>query len=150
MALNQNQFTLETLKGSKIHGGESQVMSVQFYSATASDVLTAGEFVILDSATPAGSIPRVKVGADQTSSYLGVVLTNPIVESFAVGEKCEIGIFGSVVVCEADGAYNVGAAVAYDPATKKVTAFGAGEKQVGIVLSKSSADGDLIRVLIRA
>lgn len=150
MALNQNQFTLETLKGSKIHGVESQVMSVQFFSATASDVLSPGEFVILDSATPAGSMPRVRVGADQTSSYLGVVLTNPIVESFAVGEKCEIGILGSVVVCEADGAYSVGSALAYDPATKKVTAFGAGEKQVGIALTKASANGDLIRVLVRA
>lgn len=150
MALNQNQFALDTIKGSKISGGPAQVMSVEFYSATASDVITAGEFVILDSATPAGYLPRVKVGADQTSAYFGIVLTNPIVESFAVGEKLEIGILGSVVVVEADGAHVVGAQVAYDPSTKKISALGAGEKAVGIVLSKASADGDLVRLLVKA
>lgn len=150
MALNQNQFTLASIKGSKIHGGTSQVMSVQFYSATATDVLTAGEFVILDSATPAGSMPRVKVGANANAEFFGVVLTNPIVESFSVGEKLEIGIYGSVVVMEASEAISVGVSVAYDPTSKKINAHGAGEKAVGIALSKASADGDLIRVLVRA
>jgi hypothetical protein len=150
MALNQNQFALETLKGSKIAGEVSNVMSVQFYSATASDVILPGELVVLSSATPAGEMPYVAVGADETAAYFGVVLTNPIVESFAVGEKLEIGILGSVVVCEADGALSVGAELAYDPAAKKVTALGAGEKLVGLALSKAAADGDLIRVLVKA
>jgi hypothetical protein len=150
MSLNQNQFALESIKGTKVHGGESQVMSVQFYSATATDVIAPGEFVILDSLTPAGSMPRVKVGADQLSAYFGVVLTNPIIESFGVGEKCEIGILGSVVTCEVDAALNVGVSVAYDPSSKKITTHAGSEKVVGILLEKSAADGDLVRVLVRA
>jgi hypothetical protein len=150
MPLNQNQFALDTLKGSKIAGGPAQVMSVEFYSATATDVISAGEFVILDSLTPAGSVPRVKVGADADAAYFGVVLTNPIVESFGVGEYLEIGILGSVVVCEASVAINVGQSVAYAPGTKKIDVAGGTEKVVGIALSKASANGDLIRVLVRA
>jgi hypothetical protein len=150
MALLQNQFKLSTLKGTKVFGHEDNVMSVQFYSATNTDTLAPGEFVLLDSSTPAGSVPRVVKGSALTDAYFGVVLTNPIQETFAVGDYLEIGVLSSVVVLEASAAINVGASLQYAPTTGKVATKTASNTVVATALEKAAADGDLIRAFIRS
>jgi hypothetical protein len=149
MALLQNQFKLSTLKGTKVFGHEDNVMSVQFYSASIGDTVTPGELVLLDSATPVGSVPRVVKGSALTDAYFGVVLTNPIQENFAVGDYCEIGLLSSVVVLEASAAINVGASLQYDPATGKVATKTASNTVVATALEKATADGNLLKAFIR-
>ena len=149
MALNQNQFALETLKGTKYAGSESSVMSVEFYSATASDTIAPGTMVILSSASVYGKVPRVAVGADATSDYIGVVLTNPLKDSYAVGDKMEIGLLGAVVIMEAGAAISAGALLQYTVSGSKVITKTSTNTVVGRALEPASADAVLFRALIK-
>jgi hypothetical protein len=156
MVLNQNQFKISSLPGTKVFGHEDNVLEGQFYNASAVATLAPGEFVCLDPATPAGSVPRLIKGADVDGKFFGVVLTNPLSESFAVGEFVQVGILSCGVLCEAAAAINVGEDVTYDPATKKVSAYaapGLGDPtptKVGVALGKATTAGDLIKVFVRS
>jgi hypothetical protein len=149
MALNQNQFALETLKGTKIAGHEDNVMTVEFYSATATDTIAPGSFVKLDSSTVAKNVPRVSVGADEAADYIGVVLTNPMKESFAVGDKMEIGLLSSVVMLEASAAIAAGALCQYAPSTGKCATKTSTNTAVARAIEPAVADGSLFRALIK-
>jgi len=149
MALNQNQFALETLKGSKISGHEDNVMTVEFYSATASDTIAPGSFVKFDTATVANNVPRVSVGADATADFVGVVLTNPMKETFAVGDKLEIALLSAVVVLEASAAIAAGALVQFAPATGKCATKTSTNTVVARAIEPAAADGSLFRALIK-
>lgn len=144
MALNQNQFTIATLKGT-LDCGVS--LPAEFYSATSTDVITPGEFVIIAS-TSAPGVTKVSVGADAAGKYLGVVLTNPLKESYAVGDKLEVGVIGSVVMLEASAAITAGASVQYAPGTKKVATKTLTNTIVATALENASGDGALVRCLI--
>lgn len=146
MSLSQNQFALSTLKGTLDHG---RSLTCRFHSSDAAALLESGEFVELADvvAGVAPAVPCVKKAADKEGKYFGVVLTNPLKDQFAVGEKLEVGYLGCVVVVETSGAVALGASLAYDPATKKVAAAGASDTVVGLALEKASSAG-LIRALI--
>lgn len=144
MALNQNQFSISTLKGTKDSGVS---VSGEFYSATPTDVLTAGECVVI-AATSAPGVTKVSQSAVLTLKSYGVVLTNPLKDSFAVGDKIEVGIIGCIVMMEASAAIVAGASVQYDPATKKIATKASTNTIVGLALESAAADGDLIRVLV--
>lgn len=150
MVLNQNQFKISSLPGTKVFGHEDNVIEGTFYSATATDTVRPGEFVCLDPASPAGGVPRFIKGADKSAAYFGVVLTNILVEEFAVGDFLQIGILSSGVLCEAGEAISVGDALAYDPSTKKVVVAGLGETVVATALQKAAASGDLIKSFVRS
>lgn len=143
MALNQNQFSMTTLKGTLDSGIGAQLSMTVEVSGGA---LTPGEFVALVS-TVGGNVPKVAAGADEEAKAFGVVLTNPLKDSYAVGEKCEIGILGSVVICEASAAITAGAAVEYVPSTKKVRTQVAGMR-VGVAIENAAADASLVRVMV--
>lgn len=152
MVMNQNQFTMSTLKGSRLFGEAANVMTVELYNASATAEFVAGEFILLDSATGANSTPRAVKGTAVNDVFFGVILTNPLTESFYAGDRVEIGILGSHVLCEAAGAIAVGAQVSYDPTTKKVVNWVTGSpvpSKVGIALTKAAADGDLISVFVK-
>lgn len=150
MVLNQNQFKMSSVKGTKVFGHEDNVLEVQCYDASSVTAFTPGEFVMLDSATPAGSVPRIVKGVDATSKFFGVIMTNILTESFVSGEFVQIGILSCGVLCEAAAAIPVGSDVSYDPATKKVSVAGVGETVVGTALGKASASGDLIKIFVRS
>lgn len=149
MALNQNQFALETLKGTKYAGHECTVITAEFYSATSTHTITPGEFVILSSASVAGKVPRVAKGADATGDYIGVVLTNPMKESFAVGDKLEVAMIQSVVILEASAAISAGALCQYDPSTGKVATKTSTNTVVARAIEPAAADGSLFRAVIK-
>lgn len=150
MVLNQNQFKMTSIKGTKLFGHEDNVLEGQFYDASAVAQLSPGEFVCLDPATVAGKPPRLIRGADTTAKFFGVVLTNILTETFAVGDFVQIGILSCGVLCEAGEAINVGDDLAYDPATKKVMVATTGDTVVGTALQKAGTVGDLIKVFIRS
>lgn len=150
MVLNQNQFKMSSIKGTKLFGHEDNVIEGEFYSATATDKLQPGEFVCLDPASPAGKPARFIKGVDAESKYFGVALTNILVEEFSVGDFVQIGILSSGVLCEAGEAIAVGDSLAYDPATKKLMVAGVGETVVATAMQKATADGDLFKAFIRS
>lgn len=147
MALNQNQFAMTTLKGTLDSSGASASLSVEFYSASPSAVLTAGEFVLVSS-TPNPGVTRVSQGSAITDKFAGMILTNPLKDAWAVGEMAEMALAGSIAMAEASAAITAGALVQYDPATKKCATKASGS-QVGVAMENASGDGSLFRILIQ-
>lgn len=148
MALNQNQFTISTLQGTMDSGGSGASLSVEFYSATSTDVITPGEAVVIAS-TPAVGVTRVQAGVDVTSAYRGVILTNPLADSFGVSQKCEMAIEGAVVMMTASAAITAGAAVQYDPVAKQIATLSGTNWQLGIAMENAAGSGSLIRMLVK-
>lgn len=149
MALNQNQFTISTVKGTLAYD-QGDVISVQFYSATATDIITPGEFVQIV-AVPADIAPAVTcvaVGANKAAPYFGMVVTNPLKSAWAVGDKLEIVIQTGIAMVEVGEAVPAGSNLAYDPAIKQVVVAGVGDTVVGVALETATAVGQLIRAFI--
>lgn len=146
--LNQNQFTITTLKGT-LDSGTS--ITCQYHSADPADSISAGEFVMLAdvAAAVAPAVSVVKKGVDRASQYLGMVLTNPLKAAWVSGDKLEVAILGTIAMVEAGSALASGASLAYDPLTPGVViGAGAGESVVGIAMEKATAAGQLIRCLV--
>lgn len=147
MALNQNQFAMSTLKGTMDSAGSSAPLTCEFYSATSTDTVSAGEFVVIAS-TAAVNVTKVAKGSAVTDAFFGVVLTNPLADSFGVTKKLEVALSGTIVMVEASAAITAGAQLQYDPATAKVATKSTGTK-VGIALENAVGSGSLIRALIQ-
>ena len=147
MALTQNQFAMSTLVGTKLSG--SNLISAEFYSATGTDTIVPGEMVIL-STTTNGACIKVAKGAGLTAAYIGVVVTDVVKDSFAVGDKIVVALFSSIVYMTASAAIATGAVLQYATATGKVVANASvgTNTTVGRALEAASADGDILRVMI--
>jgi len=147
MALNQNQFTISTVKGT-IDSGNS--LTCQFYDADPAMTIEAGEFVKLSSvaAANAPAVTVVQKGADRAAKYFGVVVTNPLKAAWVSGDKLEVSILNTVVMVEAATAIPAGTSLGYDPAQKQVIGAGPGETVVGVALESATSSGQLIRALI--
>jgi hypothetical protein len=146
--LNQNQFSITTLKGT-LDSGNS--ITCQFHSVVAGDVVTPGEFVCLSSAlaSAAPAVSVVEKGVDKASKYLGMVLTNPLKSAWLVSEKLEVAILGTIAMVEVAGAVPAGSSLAYDPATKRVGVAAQGDTVVGLAMETASSAGQLIRGLVQ-
>lgn len=144
MTLNQNQFGMTTLAGTKLFG---PVVNGVFYSSDASATVASGEMVCISS-TVFPNVTKFAKGTGLTSAYFGVVLTNPLKASFAVGDKIEVAVMGSVVMMTASAAITAGASLQYAYDTYKVATQTASNTIVGIAMGNSTADGDLIPVFV--
>jgi hypothetical protein len=145
MALSMNQFGLSTLAGSKVQG--EAIITGEFYSATGTDTVAPGYAVALAS-TVNGLPSKVAAGATASAAWVGVVLTNPLKDSFAVGEKVEVALNQCVVMMTASAAITAGAQLDFDPATGKVLTHSAGTV-LGLALENAASANDLIRVLVK-
>lgn len=146
--LNQNQFSITTLKGT-LDSGSS--ITCQYSSADPADPISAGEFVMLAdvAAAVAPAVSVVKKGVDRASKYLGMVLTNPLKASWVSGDKLEVAILGTIAIVEAGSALASGVRLTYDPASPGVVlGAGPGESVVGIAMEKATAAGQLVRCLV--
>lgn len=139
MALNQNSFRMEPLKGQK-YRDTGDTVSVQIKDADPDLEYVAGECVILD---PAAEGFVVTKGADATADFVGVIVTNQLREKFKSGDVVEIAMLGGEVLVEASAAIAAGALCEYDPATKKVAGATTG-KALLRAMQAATADGDLI------
>ena len=144
MALTSNQFEMATLKGTLESGS---VLECEFYDASAATALIPGEFVCLGS-TVAPNVTKVIKGTGLTSAYFGVVLTNPLKDSYVTGEKCQVAILGSIVIVEASGVITCGASLQYAYDTFKVATHADSNTIVGVALENSTADTKLLRAFI--
>ena len=146
MTLSLNQFAMTTLAGTKVSG--DNVQTVEFYDASASATITSGEMVILSANTTLGHVTKVQKGAGLTSAYFGVVLTNPLCASYAVGDKMEIACLGVIVMMTASTVISSGAYLQYDYSAGKVATRAGSNTIVGQAMDSATADGDLIRMFV--
>jgi hypothetical protein len=98
--------------------------------------------------TVAPNVTKVIKGTGATDPYFGVVLTNPLKESYAVGEKMEIAILGSTVIMQASAPITAGASLQYAYDTFKVATQTASNTIVGVALDNSLGNASLIRAFI--
>ena len=146
MALLQNQFGLTTEVGTLVSG--SNVQTVEFYSASPTDTIVAGEMVVLG-ATPSGAVPKASKGSALTDLFLGVVLTNILKSSWAVGERMEIGSATDVVYMTASAAITAGAKLQYDYATGKVATQTGTNTVIGMALEDAAGNASILRVYVQ-
>jgi hypothetical protein len=139
-----NAFTPSNVLGQRISG--SNVLSVEFYSATADDLATPGMAVKV-SPTTAGLVTKVAALAASTDVSLGVILSKPMKSSFAVGDIVEIGMENTILPMTAGGNFNAGTELEFNPTTKKVVAKSSGAK-IGVALENGVTDA-LVRVMIQ-
>ena len=144
--LAQNQFSIVPVAGSKISG--SNVSTCEFYSATATDTISAGEAVILAS-TLNGQRTKVSAGTGAASLYFGVVATNPLKQVFSVGDLLEVIGETAIVMMTVSAAVTAGDKLQYDYAAAKVATQTGSNTVVGIAMKNATADGDLIPVYVK-
>jgi hypothetical protein len=148
MALNQNQFSISTTKGTLDTGiGAAYSMSAEFYDASPSATIAPGEAVLL-AATTNGTLTKVKKGSAVSDAFFGVVLTNPLKDSFAVGDVLEVAVIGTVVMLEASAAITCGDKLQYDPATGKVALRAGSGVRMAVAMEDASGDGVIFRAMI--
>ena len=135
---------MASLAGTKDSG---PTIECEYYSATPTETIAAGEFVLIQSTT-APNVTKVVKGTGATDKYFGVVLTNPLKADFAVGDKIEVAIMGAIVLCTASAVIAAGASLQYDYSAKKVATQTASNTIVGIALENAAADAALLRVFI--
>lgn len=146
MTLNINQFAQSPVKGmlDLKFNPETIVCRVSDSEVTA---LVPGQAVKISDV--AGGIPVVTAVAADTDDVYGFVNYNIKNQSFAAGVEVEISFFrGNVMYMEASAAMARNAQVAVVVAGQKIVTAGAGQRIVGRLIDKASADGDLVRVVI--
>ena len=144
MTLLQNQFAMSITTGTHQSG---PTLPVEYYSAGPTDTLAPGEFVCLSS-TVAPLNTKVIKGTGLTSKYFGVCLTNPLKDAYAVGERCEIAVLGSIVICQASASITCGDSLQYDYTTGKVATQTGSNTIVGIAMENATGDAKLLRVFV--
>jgi hypothetical protein len=142
--MEMNSFLPANTLGQRISG--QNVLTVDFYSATASDTIAAGTAVKLVATLP-GLVSKVSVLAASSDVSIGVVLSKPMKTAFAVGEKIEIGLENTILPMTAGGNFNAGTELEFNPSTNKVVAKSSGAK-IGVALENGVTDS-LVRVYLQ-
>ena len=148
MAQNLNQFQQTAERGQiALLTANSPVISA-VVASTETGTLKAGDAVKLVS-TSAGIPQVVKCGVSDTT-ITGFVVFNPVKNDGIVkGDRIEIAITGAFIYQVASDAIQSGAAVDYAYNTGKIATANSG-LACGVALDAAAADGDLIRVAVKA
>jgi len=144
MTLLQNQFAMSITTGTWQSG---PTLECEFYSASAAATLAPGEFVCLGSTT-APNVTKVIKGTGATSKYFGIVLTNPLKDAYAVGERVQIGVLGAIVMATASASITCGDSLQYDYSAVKVARQTAANTIVAIAMENASGNDSLLRVFV--
>lgn len=148
MAQNLNQFKQTAERGQVALLCANSPLISAVVDSTEAGTLQAGDAVKLVS-TSKGIPHVVKVGSTDTAC-LGFVVFNPVQNAdIAAGDAIEIAITGAFMYMVASAAISAGAAVDYAYATGKVATANSG-LACGVALDAAAADGDLIRVAVKA
>jgi hypothetical protein len=141
---NQNQFKPTQVLGQLDLSINTNVKSVRIDPASVATVLTAGQaFKLVDTA---GGVPIVDVAAITEKAY-GICIHSSRKDTFVAGDYIDLACFGSVIYLEASAAIARGARVQNTVAGPTVALCVPGTNaQVGVVLDKATAAGQLVRV----
>lgn len=119
--------------------------NVEFYSATATDLLPAGAFVKLYASSTNTDHPVATVCAVTDVPY-GMVVYDVFKPAYKVGERFKIAKSGDEVWCVAESAVDVGDKLQFttdwtvDDTATSTYAY------VGVALTKAAAKGDFVKV----
>lgn len=119
--------------------------NVEFYSATATDLLPAGAFVKLYASSTNTDHPVAAVCAVTDVPY-GMVVYDAFKPAYKVGERFKIAKSGDEVWCVAESAVDVGDKLQFttdwtvDDTATSTYAY------VGVALTKAAAKGDFVKV----
>ncbi len=109
-----------------------------FYSAEAEDTIAAGDFVKLSTSSTNPNDPVVeKAGAED--AVFGMVVYNPRIDAYRVGDKLAVAESGNQVWLSAHDAITAGAQVYNDPDNKAVAS--SGTTVIGTALTPAAAGG---------
>lgn len=148
MAQNLNQFQQTAERGQlALLCANSPTISA-IVDSSETGTLKAGDAVKL--ASTSKGIPHVvKCGVSDTT-ITGFVVFNPVKnEGIVANDRIEIAISGAFIYQVASAAIQAGAAVDYAYATGKISTADSG-LACGVALDAASADGDLIRIGVKA
>lgn len=144
MAETLNLFTYADVKGRVVNGDKGLGLSAKLSGAA-----NAGDFVKITSV--AGSkVLVVTVATVDTDNVLGVIpyesaKKNAYVDGDMVTVMCDY----TKIVCTASAAISAGATVMPVISGMKVATQTTGKTGIGIALQPTTADGDLVEVLIK-
>lgn len=115
-------------------------------SSTQSTPLKAGDVVVLDTASTNTNAPVCKKASAGDVPF-GIVTYTPVVNNFVAGERIGIARENDIIWKTAGSAISVGdyVAIAADGMIDTATTGGV----IGIALTPSSAEGDLIQVELK-
>jgi hypothetical protein len=118
----------------------------EFYSGTATDTVTAGNFVKLYTSSTSTVRPVVAACAVTDVPY-GMVVYDALKNVHGVGDLVALAQSGDSVFMVAAGAIAVGAKLQFNATTRKVDdTTTSTNAYIGVAETKASADGDLIQV----
>jgi hypothetical protein len=140
-----NQFEQSQVKGLLDLGFNANILNAQVKSSSV-NTLVGGSAVVLQD--EAGKIMTVDKAGATTDDIIGVVLYEVKKSSFVANDFVRVAFANSVVVMEASAAIAKGADVEVVLSGDKIATKTTGTT-IGRALDKASADGDLIRVLIK-
>ena len=148
MAKNLNQFQQTAERGQiALLTANSPVISA-VVDSTETGTLKAGDAVKLVS-TSVGIPHVVKCGVSDTT-ITGFVVFNPVKnDSIVANDRIEIATTGAFIYQVASTSIVAGAALDYNYSTGKVATANSG-LACGVALDAAAADGDLIRVAVKA
>jgi hypothetical protein len=145
MSQFSNQFNITNEKGALTLVLNNNVIDA-LIAADAVTPLEAGMAVSIKDVS--GKI-RVEEATALDSDIFGFVPFDVVTNSRGADEAIKVAFNDCVMVMEASEAIASGAAVQFDPSTKKISALVEGNTKIGYVLGKTAADGDLVNVLIK-
>lgn len=146
MSLQQNQFSLVTVKGALDLKFNLNTVACEVDSTQATALIPGQAVTIVDSA---GGVPKVIAVSSDTDVVFGVVNYNIKNPSFAASMPVEISIGMNVVYMEASAAIARGADVMVVVSGSKVATATAGKAILGKAFDKAVNAGDLIRVQLK-
>ena len=119
--------------------------NVEFYSATATDLLPAGAFVKLYASSASTDHPVAQVCAVTDVPY-GMVVYDAFKPAYRVGERFKIAKTGDEVWCVAESAVDVGDKLQFTTDWTVDDTATATYAYIGVALTKAAAKGDFVKV----
>lgn len=147
MALNQNQFKIQPIRGERDMAFGGDVISGQIYISDTNTSIPGHPLLLQDTSS---KLPEFTQATAANGMIWGFALYNIKDVSYVAGAKVEVGMSGTVMYMTANAAIAKGALLEIVPSTTdpRVITNAGTNTVVGKALDKAIVAGDLIRVYI--
>jgi hypothetical protein len=142
---NPNQFNQTSVRGRVATQNAENIYNVKIDDSVTANVLSGDAMVL---STTAGKQTIVKPAENSTDAIYGFRVYDIIKDTRTGGDEAKVACDNVEMDMVASASIARGATVEYNPTTGKIVTKSTGTS-VGIAQEPASADGDLIRVLIK-